>query len=66
MELIVSSYEEGYAFYRVKGDVKELVVFVVGDEPEPESEPLDEPVSAIADVIPLFPEGGPDVGNEDT
>ena len=66
MELIVSSYEEGFEFYRVKGDVQERIMFVIGDEPSEEEQPSDEPVAtAIADVIPLFSEGGPDVGNKD-
>ena len=67
MDLIISSYEEGYEFYRVKGEVQERILFVVGDEPSEEEKPSDEPVaSAIAKVIPLFSEGEPNAGNEDS
>jgi hypothetical protein len=55
MELIVSSYEEGYEFYRIKGDEQERILFVIGDEHFDEEEESDEPASAIAEVIPLFP-----------
>ena len=73
MDMIVSSHEEGFEFYRVKGEgEQERIVFVLGDDQpdEDENEVVEEsaePTSApMADVIQLFPEGEPDVGNEDT
>lgn len=57
MDLIISSYEEGYEFYRIKDDVQEKIVFVIGDESEEEEVLLEEDQidAPIAEVIPLFP-----------
>lgn len=57
MDLIISSYEEGYEFYRIKDDVQEKIVFVIGDESEEAEEDLleDQVDAPTADVIPLFP-----------
>lgn len=66
MEMIVSSYEEGFEFFRVKGEKdQERIVFVFGDEQSEEESA--EPTSApMADVVQLFPEGESDARNEDT
>lgn len=57
MELITSSYEEGYEFVRLKDDgTQEEITFVLGDQNEEVEEEIplyEEP----AEVIPLFPPG---------
>jgi hypothetical protein len=58
MDLIISSYEEGYEFYRIKDDIQEKIMFVIGDQfDEEEAELLEEDQvdAPTAEVISLFP-----------